>query len=224
MVRSFTTQLLAALIFLLTGCGGSSTCTSNTSTNTSCTTTSTVTITLHPSTTTDVPLGATLQITADVSGSSNTALTWQVNGHDGGNSTVGTISSSGLYTPPATVPNPSEVSVTAISKANTNDEANVSLVIVSGVSITVSPTAANLLPGKSQQFTSTLTGNSNTNVTWAVAGVAGGNSSVGTITSQGLYTAPSTLSRAPQSITISATSAVDATKIANASVTLHNNV
>jgi hypothetical protein len=224
MARAFLTQLLVTSVLCLTGCGGSSTCNSTTSTNSSCTTTSTVTITLHPSTTTEVPLGATLQITADVSGTSNTALTWQVNGHDGGNSTVGTISSSGLYTPPATVPSPSEVAVTAISKANTNDEANVSLVIVSGVSITVSPTAADLLPGKSQQFTSTLTGNSNTNVTWAVAGVAGGNSTVGTITSQGLYTAPSTLSRAPQSIAISATSAVDATKIANASVTLHNNV
>jgi hypothetical protein len=147
-----------------------------------------------------------------------------VNGHDGGNSTVGTISTNGLYTPPATVPNPSEVAVTAISKANTNDESNVSLVIVSGVSISVSPEAVDLLPGGTKQFTATVTGNSNTSVTWAVAGVSGGNSTVGTITSQGLYTAPSTLTSAPRSVTITATAAVDATKTASASVTLHNNI
>jgi len=174
--------------------------------------------------TTDVQLGTTLQITADVSGSSNTALTWQVNGHDGGNSTVGTISSNGLYRPPATVPSPSEVTVTAISKANTNDEANLSIVIVSGVTISVAPRAVDLLPGTTRQFAATVTGNSNTSVSWAVAGVSGGNSTVGTITAQGLYTAPSTLTSAPQSIAVSATAAVDTTKTATAGVTLHKNI
>lgn len=224
MVRAFNTLLLAAALLCLTGCGGNSSCVSSTSTNPNCTTSNPVTITLSPDTTTNVPLGTTLQITATVSGTSNTALTWQVNGVDGGNSTAGTISDTGLYKPPATVPNPAEVAITAISKANTNDEANVSLIIVSGASISISPPTVDLVVGKTQQFTPTVTGNSNSNVTWAVAGISGGNSSVGTITSQGLYTAPSTLSTAPQSVAVSATAAVDATKTASASVTLHNNI
>ena len=224
MLRACLLLLFAASLFGAIGCGGGN-CNSSSSTSTkSCTTTNTVTIVLSPSTTTNVPLGGTLQFTANVSGDSNTALTWQVNGQTGGNSTVGTISSSGLYTTPATVPNPATVTVTAISQANTNDEANVSLVIVSGVTVAVSPATVNLLPGKQQQFTATVSGNSNANVSWSVAGVAGGNSTVGTITAQGLYTAPSSPATAPTSVTVSATAAVDATKTAQASVTLHKNL
>jgi hypothetical protein len=171
-----------------------------------------------------VSIGSTLQFTADVSGNSNTSLTWQVNGQDGGNSTVGTINSQGLYTAPKTVPNPSQVTVTAVSQANANDVANVGIIIVSGVTLSVLPASADLLPGKSEQFSAAISGNSNSNVTWAVAGISGGNSTVGTINAQGLYTAPSTLSSAPQSVTITATAAVDATKTAPANVTLHNNL
>jgi len=205
------------------GCG-SSCSTSSGSANSCSTTSATVTITLHPDATTEVMLGSTLQFTADVSGYSNTKLTWQVNGHDNGNSTVGTISDNGLYTPPNTVPNPAQVTVTAISQANTNNTANVGVIIVSGITISVSPTTADVLPGKQQKFTSTITGNSNAGVSWAVAGVAGGNSTVGTIDSQGLYTAPATLTSAPLGIAITATAAVDATKTAQATVTLHKNV
>ncbi len=223
MRRAFPLLLLSAGAFCLVGCGSS--CSTTSGSTTSCSTTSaTVTITLPPSTTTTVALGKTLQFTADVSGYSNTKLTWQVDGHDGGNSTVGTVSSSGLYTTPSTVPNPSQVTVTAVSQANTNDVANVGIIIVSGATISVSPTATDLLPGKTQQFTATVAGSSNTNVTWAGAGITGGNSTVGTISTSGLYTAPSNLSGAPQSESITATTVVDATKTASSSVTLHKNL
>lgn len=221
--RTLCLILFAAGVFSLSGCGSS--CTSTTGSTNSCATTSaTVTINLHPDTTTTVALGSTLQFTADVSGYSNTKLTWQVNGQDGGNSTVGTINSAGLYTTPNTVPNPSQVTVTAVSQANTNDVANVGVIIVSGLTMNLSPATVDLLPGKSQQFSAAVSGNSNTNVTWAVAGISGGNSTVGTINAQGLYTAPSTLSSAPQSVTITATAVVDATKTAGANVTVHNNL
>ena len=62
--------------------------------------------------------GTTVQFTATVSGTTNTAVTWQVNGVPGGNSTVGTISSDGLYTAPAVQPNPSTVTITAVSQAD----------------------------------------------------------------------------------------------------------
>ena len=47
-----------------------------------------------------------MQFTATVTGTTNTAVTWSVNGVAGGNSTVGTISTSGAYTAPATAPEP----------------------------------------------------------------------------------------------------------------------
>src|SRR6266851_2752887 len=64
-----------------------------------------------PSTT--VQAGDTQLFTASVTGTSQTAVDWSVNGVPGGNNTVGTITPSGLYTAPANVPNPPTVSVTA---------------------------------------------------------------------------------------------------------------
>src|SRR2546430_9790005 len=55
----------------------------------------------------------TQQFTATVTSTSNKNVTWDVNGVAGGTATVGTISSSGLYTAPAQVPSPAQVSVNA---------------------------------------------------------------------------------------------------------------
>jgi len=51
---------------------------------------------------------------------------------------------------------------------------------------------ASLTPSQTLQFQATVKG-SNPNVTWSVDGIAGGNQSVGTISSSGLYTAPPTV-------------------------------
>src|SRR5256885_15115649 len=64
------------------------------------------------------------QPTATVQNTSNTAVTWQVSGVSGGNATAGTISSSGLYTAPAVVPNPATVTVTAVSQADPTKSAS----------------------------------------------------------------------------------------------------
>ena len=70
------------------------------------------------------------------------------------------------------------------------------------ISLTVSPTTTMLAPLGTRQFTATVEGTNNTAVTWSVNGVVGGNSSVGTITTAGLYTAP----LSPGSYTVTATS------------------
>jgi 6-phosphogluconolactonase (cycloisomerase 2 family) len=57
-----------------------------------------------------VVVGSTLQFT-----STGSDATWQVNGVPGGNSTVGTISATGLYTAPAIVPLDSVVAITPSS-------------------------------------------------------------------------------------------------------------
>jgi hypothetical protein len=74
-----------------------------------------VTVSLRPRRA-PVTLKVKQQFTATVSGTTNTGITWSVDGVGGGNSTVGTISTSGLYTPPAT---PGTHTVRARSKANT---------------------------------------------------------------------------------------------------------
>ena len=64
-----------------------------------------------------VRLGSTAQLTATVTGETNTAATWQVNGISGGSSAVGTISAAGLYTPPTAIPATDPVAITAVSVA-----------------------------------------------------------------------------------------------------------
>lgn len=59
------------------------------------------------------------------------------------------------------------------------------------VSVAISPLTATLAAGQAQQFTTTVLNTANTAVNWSVDTVAGGNSSVGTISSSGLYTAGS---------------------------------
>jgi subtilase family serine protease len=84
-------------------------------------------------------------------------------------------------------------------------------------SVSVSPSTVNTLypnlagaPAQTQQFTATVANSTNQSVTWAVAGVTGGNATVGTISATGLYTAPVALP-SPTSETITATSTATTT-------------
>jgi fibronectin type 3 domain-containing protein len=67
-----------------------------------------------------------------------------------------------------------------------------SSVVTAFTGLLVSPRNVALTPGQTQQYTASVPGGGSPPVTWSVDGVAGGSSSVGTITSGGLYTAPST--------------------------------
>jgi len=65
-----------------------------------------------------VRAGDTLQFTARVSGTTNQSVVWSVNGVVGGNATDGMIRTSGVYTAPAALPNPSSVSIEATSSSD----------------------------------------------------------------------------------------------------------
>jgi len=208
MHRTLFALFCVLVVSSLIGCGGGSTL-------------STVTITISPSVVT-LGLGGEQQFTATISGTTNSKVTWEVNGVTGGNSTTGTISSTGLYKAPAAVPNPPTVAVTVVSQANTADIANAAVTLTSDVLVSVSPASVNLQLGKTQQFTASVTGTTDNGVTWQAGGVAGGNSSIGTISSSGLYTAPSTYSGTlPATVSVTAISRVDTTKSGSAGVTLH---
>ena len=175
------------------------------------------------------PPSATVQIDkqqqfgATVTGNSNQAVTWDVNGAIGGNGTVGFIDSiSGLYTAPAVVPSPATVTVHATSNAVTSASGSASVTITNPpppVSVSITPTSTSVRIGRSKQFTASVQNTSNTSVTWRVNGLQGGNSTVGKISSSGLYTAPSAVP-SPATVTVTAVSAADPTKSANASVTI----
>ena len=87
------------------------------------------------------------------------------------------------------------------------------------IDVAVTPANASIPAGATQQFVASVTGTSNTAVTWTVAGAGCSGSGCGTISSSGLYTAPMSIP-SPASVTITATSVEDATKSASAAVTL----
>ncbi|HZC44634.1 MAG TPA: hypothetical protein VE195_10690, partial [Acidobacteriaceae bacterium] len=64
-----------------------------------------------------VMLGGQSQYAATVTGSTNSTVTWSVNGVAGGNVAVGSISAKGLYVAPANAPQSSQVTITATSAA-----------------------------------------------------------------------------------------------------------
>jgi hypothetical protein len=87
-----------------------------------------IVVTLSPKSV-SVRLKTSKQFTATVKNTSNTSVTWKVNAVTGGNSTVGTISGSGLYRAPIAVPSPSKVTVTATSNADTSKAASATVTI-----------------------------------------------------------------------------------------------
>ena len=73
--------------------------------------------------------GATETLTATVGYTLNTQVTWQVNTVAGGNATVGTITTGGVYTVPTTVPSPATVTVTAVSAADSTRSGSATITI-----------------------------------------------------------------------------------------------
>jgi RHS repeat-associated protein len=175
---------------------------------------SSVTITLYPPITVSVnPATAsvysngTQQFSATVSNATNTAVTWTVSG-------AGSISSSGLYTAPATIANQQTVTITATSQANSSASGTAIVMLLPPIAVSVTPTTATLTASQTQAFAATVANTSNSAVTWTISPMG-----VGTIDSTGLYTAPSSIA-AQQTVTVIATSVADTTKSASVTVTL----
>ena len=95
-----------------------------------------------------VRLGGTASFSATVTNLTNTAVTWQVAGINGGNSSVGTIISSGVYTPPSSIPATNPVTVTAVSVASPSASGSASLNVLNPVP-TITSASATLASGTS---------------------------------------------------------------------------
>ena len=161
-----------------------------------------------------VPVNTTSQFVATVNltngtTTTNTTVTWQVNGVSGGNATTGTIAPSatdvqvGIYTAPAVAPggeNNGQVDITATAPQITTGTAtpptitsNTAVVTVGpGTGLAVTPLTTTVPAGGSHLFTATLNSVADPNATWTISSPNGAPvNSIGKIDpSSGLYTAP----------------------------------
>ena len=80
----------------------------------------------------------TQQFTATVTNSTNTAVTWSVNGIAGGDDTVGRINASGLYTAPLTPPAPNTLTVSATSAAAATATGNSAVTLLAPIPVVTS--------------------------------------------------------------------------------------
>jgi len=163
-----------------------------------------ITVSLNPTSAT-LTSGGTQQFAASVSGTSNTSIVWSTS--------AGSISSTGLLTAPS-VSNSTAVTITAKSAALLDAKAYATVTVSpstttpSTVSVSVTPGTAVVQTSANVQFNASVSGSTNTAVTWKAG--------FGSISSSGLYTAPSS----GGTDTVIATSQADPTKAASATVTV----
>ena len=173
-------MLLIPTLFLA-GCGGGNS------------TSNTVAVTITPTTAT-LSASQTMSFAASVTNTSNTAVTWLVNGVQGGNATYGTITASGTYTAPSTVTTTVTETITATSQADTTKSATASVTLTPNATassqyVTVSPTFVTLPAGGQETFAASVN-SAPVTVTWKISCKATSSADCGTIDASGVYTAP----------------------------------
>ena len=131
----------------------------------------------------------TEQFAAVVTSEANTAVTWLVDNITGGNSTVGTITQSGLYTAP---PYAGSHIIKAVSQASNSVSGESAIGVNTSPTFEIYPYVSSIPINGQQTFQAQQCLVPDTNVTYTVDNIAGGNATVGTINNNGAYTAPAT--------------------------------
>jgi hypothetical protein len=167
-----------------------------------------VVVTVSPKTAT-VSQNGSVFLSAEVTGSTNTAVLWTVQGGDAN----GYVSSTGLYL----APNKSgtfTVTATSVADASKSDSATITVdpIIVPDVVVTVSPKTATVSQNGSVHLSAEVTGSNNTAVQWTVAG----GDANGFVSTTGTYLAPNKAG----TFTVTATSVADPTKSDSATITV----
>ncbi|MFL5353252.1 hypothetical protein [Archangium sp.] len=161
-------------------------------------------VTVEPTSPT-VDQGETVAFSASVAGSSDAAVDWAVEGGEAN----GTITSSGIYTPPA---KEGTYTVVATSAADPAKKASVT-VTVRPVAVTITPGSQNVPSAGSIVLYASVAGTrGDSTVTWSVRG----GDANGTITPTGVYTAPTQSG----TYTVIATSVADPSKTAISTLTV----
>jgi hypothetical protein len=184
--------------------------------------------------------GGTVNFQVVINNLADTSVTWFVNGITGGNSSLGTVVSTGLdtatYTAPTDVMGQLNVTVTAVSNSDSSLKANAAVAVSQEqVQITINPTAIDVLVNTPQNFVATVTCTlgtgspgpcSNPNVSWDIVETGdGGNSTYGTVVSTGSNTATYTAPAFPPQpsgglVHVQATAQADSSQVAIATVTV----
>jgi len=151
-------------------------------------------------------LGGTAQFAAVVTGTVNTAVTWQVQEASGGS-----VDAAGLYSAPGAA-GTYHVVATSVADGNRAASATITVQPVAPIAVSVIPATATVAASGTRTFTATVTGATNTAVTWSVREATG----CGSITSAGVYTAPG----AAASCHVVAVSAADGVTSGVAAVTV----
>lgn len=182
------------------------------------------TVTMHPVAVVVSPKTASLyaaqtkQFTATVANHVHKTVTWAASGSTCAGAACGTVDGNGLYLAPSSVTAELTVLVAAASVAD-NSRSDAATVTLKPIAVTVSPKTVSVQVGTTRQFSVTVLGSSNTNVTWSLSGAGCTANSCGTINSTGLYTAPATLP-VPPTVTITATAVADPARSDSATVTV----
>lgn len=195
-VRSAAVGLLA---LVLASCGGVS--------DTEQAAASLPTIGISP-TSVIMPVGGRQTFTAVVDGATDPTVTWTA--------TRGTVNSFGQYTAPSS-PGEYQVTVSLPSDPTISATATVTVEPTEVKEVFITPSQATLGVNAVQVFTPHVVGGSTSAVDWSVIPSDG---SGGSITADGVYTAPSTIPSGP--ITVSATTRATPITTATATVTVTN--
>jgi hypothetical protein len=194
-----------------------------------------------------VPGAATLAgnrritLTAQVFGTTNSAVTWTVNGIANGTGTVGQVCivastpcqplSAGNnlqvdYQAPGAMPAPDPVTVRATSVADATRSATAQITVINRDVVTVLPSTVTLAPLAVQQFSATVLGAGNQSVIWQIQGNAcSAAGACGAIDANGIYTAPgSAPSPATFNVVAVATDDPSQTGIANLTIATGANI
>lgn len=210
--------MVVLLAAMLSACGSSSK--------------SSTTVSISP-TAAVVVLGGTQQFSASVSGPSDTTVSWSISGSGCSGSGCGTIDTNGLYTAPSKTFSPNTITVTATSNADSTATASANVTIDSGIRVQVTPTSAALGTGEQIPLSATVTGTTNTDVTWTVNGSTNGDTTNGQICVTGsspcqaptgpvssvYYLAPTSVPSTGQ-VTVAAVSVADSSRQGSLTVTV----
>ncbi len=170
-----------------------------------------VAVAVAPKTAT-VAAGGTQTFTATVTGTTNTAVTWSVQETTG----CGSVTQAGVYTAPGAAAT-CHVVATSSADATKSDVATVTVTAPPPpVAVAITPPSAATNSCQVLNFAATVTGSTNTAVTWSVQEGATG----GSITAAGVYTAPANAG----TYHVVATSQADPTKTAVAAVTVTDKI
>ena len=106
--------------------------------------------------------------------------------------------------------------------SNLFTKTSLTFAITGPISVHLSPPAASLALGATQQFAGYAVGSTTNTLIWQVNGFSWGSQSTGTITNGGLYAAPTAIPMSGNTITITCLSAADSTKSASSVVILNS--